>query len=1787
MVWGAASVALWAIRCPGQVVINELSAVASDRLLVRENVTYPQVGHSLCWQAPAFDDSRWRIGHGPFGFGSFSGVTLATDLLGEMLNRTPSLYLRRKFTVTPEQANSPALLQLLVRYNDGFIAFINGKEIARRNLGNPGMFAFRDQLAFNAKSPSPLEPITLPAANTLLTAGENVLAIQAHNHAMQGGYAADFLIQADLNTADGTPLVAHSDAWRYFPGHAEPAGGLIDHGRLSQFINEQTVVLWAARFFNDSKWPVGTGPVGIEGDDPPHYALGTNLYHAAFSNAPSLYTRLAFNATSNEAVSVSPLRLTLDYDDAVIVYLNGREVARRNIGVIGIPTAFDALANSPHDANGDHGTVTGAEEVINLAPASVLLQPGHNVLGVQIHRHSLDSADAIARVTLESTGPDARVLAQPGDAVRFFVGNREPLVDDGDEEYSVLEEPSDSENDWIELCNLGGEDVHLGGWSLSDNPNNPRKWVFPNGTTLPAGGFLVVMATGLDTGPADGADFLHANFKLSSAGEYVGLFEPSGAVADAISPAFPPQRVHFSYARGPEGGFAFRAVPTPGATNDPAPLSLPPAAPEFSLPGGHYPGALMLSLTSDTPGAAIRYLVGGEEPTWTRGDTYVSALHITSNCIIRARSFVSGAVPSQTVTHTYLLAQSAARRSLPALCLGGDPTLTYYGPNATNGPVNGEGIFAIKGGIYSVEGLWSPTGDTAAFNIPRQTGRFTEKPATLEFLPLTGQPLRTALGVRLAGSPYSRPRFRLDDAPTAPFSISIARKPSFNLFFRNDFGGTRPQNYPFFADSPVTRFQDLRLRAGKNDMANPFITDEFMRRTFIGTGQKGGRGIITALYLNGVFKGYFNLCERLREGFMQEHHGSGATWDVQQANDFASGDPVHWNQTVAFLRSANLSHTAAYAQVHDYLDVDNFIDYLLVNIYGATGDWPYNNWVASRERTPQGRWRFYMWDAEIALGIDAGRGPATYNTLVNDLDIGAEALTTVFNYIPAFYTLLKNSPEFRLRFADRAQKHFFNGGCLTRERLEALYFELRTAVRPIIEEVYGQPMNEQMYTNWIVSDVRRVTVLTQLAAAGLWPAVAAPIFSQHGGVIPGGSPVSLTNPNDSGTIYFTTDGSDPRTLGGGIAGQAYSAPLFLPASAQIQARVRHADGEWSPVVEASFVVPAPESVFLPGSTADWTVNANWSGGTYPNAPGATARIDPPASADRNADLRAPVTVGAIRFPQGDSAFRNRVRGQGDNNTLTFQTPNGHASIEVGGTGAGYVEFDVEGGVVLASDVELRVDNLIGHPDHGALRLRSGWSGGGGLIKTGPGRASLTGENKLFTGPVTVAQGVLAITGPAAPAQCASVAVEPGGQLRLISGGDPRWYDLGGQLLLEGTGRGAEVPDNSGEGKRGALRFDPPSSGNHAFLEVPVHVTGPAVIHVEGVANRLELASILSGDHALTKSGGGVLRLSGQNPGFTPALVVENGVLELAGSLSSPISLSGSSVLRGYGSCGSLDGPGSVELDATIITAEAAQTPHFAFVFRQTGTPNFNTAADAGNGLLRLRMPTLVTPAIDLYLATPAPDPDASWRGGFFVSPDCGLHQRLESANVRVFRLEPAGPHQFLGVNWSLDDSARVLAVNQTADFGDGPVAGHTLEVRLPSQVTYETWRWFAFADPNERDNPAVSGPHANPDGDRHNNFLEYALAINPLIPDGPGYAFNWVATQGDIYPAITFTRPVAAADLHYVLLGADELTGPWLEVTSTPHASAPTEPGVERVVFRDSIPAQPAHRFLRLQVSSP
>lgn len=1767
-------------------MINELSATHSDRLLVREAGEYPRVGNTIPWQRVEFDDSAWGAGDGPFGFGNTGSVSLGTNVGAEVQGKTPSLYLRKSFTVTPATAASGSSLELAVRYNDGFIAYLNGVEVARRHMGFAGMFFYRDQPAASEHSSTALETIDLGVASDLLQAGENLLSIQVHNQSASGG---DLLMAANLALAGGPSVVDGTTLWRYFAGLAEPSGGLVDYGLLGREADVAPDVLWATTSFDDSTWTSGVGPVGYDVTNPPDYLLGVDLAAEMRNMTPSVYVRRSFTATAAEADSAFPLSLEVDYDDGMIVYLNGVEIYRGNIGTAGTVTEHSATADGSHPASGDGGNPLDRSETIPLDEARNLLITGDNVLGIQIHNSGTGSSDLVGLATLTSTGASPRTFVAPTDPVRYFVGTDEPDAEAevGLDDVGTIEDPPDSENDWIEIYNPSGVAVSLAGWSLSDDAGNPRKWDFPAGAVIPANGYYLVIASNLELTPAaDGTTYPHTSFQLSASGERVLLTRPDGQISDQFAADYPAQTWRYTYGRQGDGSFGFLSLGTPGSANMEAGLAVAPEAPELSVPGSFYPGALSLSLTSSTPGATIRYTTDGSDPL--DGIVYSAPLAVTDNTVIRARSFLSGSIPSQIVTHSYLINEGSAYRSLPAMCLSGDPARTFYGPNTAGGPANGEGIFAINGGAYT-NGVWDANDEATAFNHAAGSGRSNEKYGALEYLPLTGEPLRTELGMRVAGSGHTRKRLKISDPMDVPFTSNSTsstkfEKPSMNIFFRPEFG-ERPLNYPFFGSKTVSEFDSLRVRAGKNDWYNPFIKDELMRRLFINSGQVGSYGTIHTLWINGVYKGYYNTAERIREGFMQVHYNSEESWDVQQVNRFSSGDPTNWNKMIDYLRTADLTSIAGYAGVHDYLDVDNYIDYILVNAYAAMGDWPHNNWIAARERSSVGRWRFYVWDAEGSFGF-AGRN-SVHNTFTSELTI-ADAQTTSSLYIPAIYTLLKDSPEFRLRMADRAQKQLFNGGALQTSEITKVYDELREEVTPIIEETIGGAFRTSWYTGWIENSTRYNAMLSQLSGEGAWSATEAPTFNQYGGEISQGFELTLGNPNSGGTIYYTTDGSDPRALGGSVVGTSYAAPIALAEDTRVRARVLEA-GTWSPEVDSDFALPLAHPTFLPLVSADWTDSGNWSSspGPYPDGGGVTAVVPGVEGASRNVNLRAPVTVGRLTFDLANAINRSRVRDRDSGNSLTFLDPSGESEILVTGEGEGYAELEVEAGVVLTNDLRIDVRHQSGDSEHGALRLRAGWSGSGGLIMSGSGIASLTGQGKAYSGATLVENGVLQISEPASPSMSSSIVVSPGGQLRLTSGTDlgeaPRNYLFGGPLVIEGFGRGSEISDGEGNGKLGALRYEPGGSENEAVISSAVSLSGPADIHVVGATNRLVLAMPLGGSHEVTKSGGGTLTLAGDQSELSYPIAVQSGTLEIQGVLGSSINLAPTATLRGYGRTAAITGEGALVLEQTLVHAPTSSASHYSFVFSTSGGPNLAESDAALNATAMLENPPTGVLSLDFYLTGTARAVGAVSQGGFIVPYTADLENALSSAVIRVFSQDSSGSHEFAGQAWSLVPKFQLTSV--AAQFGPAAPSSQVRILELTNgpgaPTSFEDWRQVNFSAVQLVD-PLVSGPLASPLGDGVENLLRYAFGV-PFGEKAEGFLPQLGASPAGF--AIDFPFESGRDDI-IVRVESSETLEDWSAATILFDSALdfpPATDGQGRIRINDPRP-KAVKRFYRLRI---
>lgn len=1123
------------------VRVNEVAASTSSRLLQQATSNQVQVGTGARWQMPAFNDGAWESTRGPFGF----GASFATNLDSRMRTKAVSLYLRTPFVVDAGAAASTGTVWLTCDYDDGFVAALNGNEILRKNLGTPGAFVFRDQAAFNAHPMGTNVTVALGRSADLFVTGTNWLTVQIHNEAFD---SADFGWSAALSLVDGVnsqSLLSATNVSRFWIGLGEPSGGVL--APATNGTAGATGLEWTHRSFADSGWNQGPGGIGYgDGDD------ATDVYAQMYGLAASLYMRRSFVVDAATAVSTNLLKLVIDYDDGYVAYLNGVEIARAGLGAAGEFVPYDAFAT---------GREAGTAVTLYPGVAAGLLVAGTNVLAIQVHNASLTSTDLSLIADLYEGATN--LLVNHADPWRYIVGE-EPPVPEPDADAGA---ESSEFADWIELHNDATNSVALTGWSLTDDPDKPRLWSFPDGAAIPARGYLVVRCTGL---LASGGPPYQASFKLDGGGEYLGLFNAAGAWVGGYTNGFPRQSYFHTYGWDTNRATnVFWAVPTPGAVNAGPSFTNLVKDPDFDTPAGFYTNSLTVRLTNDTPGAEIRYTLDGSEPQTNNGVVYNPAgLSISSGVVVRARAFRAGWIPSRTITRTYLANQPVALRSLPALSLVGDAQGAIFKSNGVTSIVGGFWSRAVTSNSVTTGGLWYAS-TPEDYNIPMKYGRPYERPISFEFIEAgtTGSVYRTDCGLRVAGSAHARPRYVLQNMSGTWYGSGIDNKPQMNLFFRSEYG-EEPVEFPFIPGSRVDTFEGIRLRGGKNDYYNPFIRDELTRRLLFDAGQVSSRGRMAGLYVNGRFRCYYNPCERLDQQFFQAWHRSTNEWDIINHAGVANGDSVAWNNLASKATALNTSVLSNYLTLAALVDPVSFADYIMVNTYGATWDWPQNNFYAARERCSNGLFRFYIWDAEGAFSNSGGKTNG-YDT------IGRDLLSNTSVKIGAVFTGLYKSPEFKLLFADRFQKHVVRGPALTASNVLARTMELKAELDPMMTYVRGTTVDIGNITNWV--KVRSNYMVLHLRKYGLLPALAAPDFVTPGGEVTNGFQVALVSTNAGGQIYYALDGADPRAVGGGIAGTLYTGPISIDRSRLIKARCF--DGvEWSAANEETYLSSQPPVV---------------------------------------------------------------------------------------------------------------------------------------------------------------------------------------------------------------------------------------------------------------------------------------------------------------------------------------------------------------------------------------------------------------------------------------------------------------------------------------------------------------------------------------------------------------------------------------------------------------------------------
>jgi hypothetical protein len=1134
------------------------------------------------WRGRSFNAAAWSQASAPFHFGESSIVT--GTKLADMQGVYNGVFLRRAFTVT--NAAEVSSMTLYGACDDGFVAWINGVEIARYRL-DAGTISYTT-LA-NSSAPEPVTFIAFAATNyaTSLVSGTNILAVQAFNRLRDNG---DFQIDARLEITwrDPTPptLVRVEPTPGSVPAldhitvtFSEPVVGvdetdLLVNGvptrdvggsgttytfQLDRLLPGAVRIGWAA---NHGIVDLGVPPNPFDGAAP-----GAIWDYKLFDGTPP--TLAAVHPPAGVTLSnLCQVELTFSETvvglDAADLRLNGTP-ARRVSGIGAGPFEFE-FDPAPQ------------------GPAVLVWALGHTITDRASPPNAFVGAPWSYTVH-SNLAPPAVVLNE------LCAANLTGLQDeDGDAQ------------DWIEIFNAGATRAALEGWSLTDDADHPGKWVFPN-VSIEPGRFLVVFASGKDRREPTGGAPLHTNFKLADDGEYLALLnmESPRCPVDVFEPGFPEQRTGIAFGRVAGGGWRYFATPTPGATNSGTTVTGTVSRVRFEPGRGFRFAPVAVTLTQDTPGAAIRYTTDGSEPSATNGTLYAGPITVAATTVLRAAAFKADCLPSRVATHTYLFpdlvpAQPANPPGFPATWGSSKVTPGDYAMDprvATNATL----VPSLRAGLTNLPSLslvmpvadwFSPA--RGIYSNGQNEGMAWERSASAELLRPDGRDaFQVGCGLRIQGG--------TSPEPWKSYKLSL------RLNFRSDYGTSRLE-YRLFPDTPVARFDTLVLDAGLNYFwhygggVSPeeqrtrakYVHDQFTSDLQSLTGTPCFHGRFVNLYLNGLYWGVYNLHEEPEAAFAADYYGGDeAEYDVikHTGSNVLDGNHAAWEGLMARAR-AGLTVTSNYVAISKILDLESLCDYMIVHCYVGNTDWPQHNWYALRRRVPEALWRFVSWDSEhILKTIDANV------TGVSTADSPAE-----------IYSLLRLNAEFRLLFADRVHRHFFNGGILyvdpaapgwdpnrpDRNRPAALY---QSRVAEVFDALVAESARwgdnqrpAQPYTrdaefmtelNWLRAQYfpqRSAVVLNQFRALGLYPSLAAPTLNQPGGYVARGFQLAFTVP--AGTVYYTRDGSDPRVpFTGALAATAVpyipGSPVTLDATTLVKARTL-SGSSWSALTEATFQV---------------------------------------------------------------------------------------------------------------------------------------------------------------------------------------------------------------------------------------------------------------------------------------------------------------------------------------------------------------------------------------------------------------------------------------------------------------------------------------------------------------------------------------------------------------------------------------------------------------------------------------
>lgn len=435
----------------------------------------------------------------------------------------------------------------------------------------------------------------------------------------------------------------------------------------------------------------------------------------------------------------------------------------------------------------------------------------------------------------------------------------------------------------------------------------------------------------------------HTNFKLSSSGETISITYKDGTVSDSVNYGIVPS--NYSYGRDINNmsTWGYFEIPTPGKLNETKIASdIVKSEISFSISETFLKSKSQLGISGAGINEEIRYTLNGNEPT-ENSLLFRGPIELTKNTVVRARVFKTGAIPGKITTKTYIF---DAKPTLPVVSVSTDSM----------------NLWDKETGIY----VLGPTYENQNPYFGANFWEDWEKPASIEMTGVDGNRVFSQnCGIKIFGA-WSRAR----------------PQKSLAVHFRSEYGSPALKDVQLFHSKPITEFKSFVLRNAGNDYDYTRFRDGMMTDLVknMNTDIQAFEPVV--LYLNGQYWGHINLREKVNEDYLESNHNVDASkLDLLDLDaSVLEGSNADYLELIDFINNNSLVNDANYEIAAKQIDIDNFIDYQLSQIYFNNRDWPGNNIKYWKSQADEGKWRWIMFDTDFGFGI-YGATDYTLNTI--------------------------------------------------------------------------------------------------------------------------------------------------------------------------------------------------------------------------------------------------------------------------------------------------------------------------------------------------------------------------------------------------------------------------------------------------------------------------------------------------------------------------------------------------------------------------------------------------------------------------------------------------------------------------------------------------------------------------------------------------------------------------------------------------------------------------------------